>query len=71
MITISPNLANTNLNSEFSICMFSIVPLQDDEDDEDYNQLNKDKTEPKPTKKKKVTSVFGLGYFGRFLNLFS
>lgn len=66
MMISSLNLANTNLN-----CMIPISPTKDDEDDEDYNKLNKDKAEPKPTKKKKVTSAFGLGFFGRFLNLFS
>lgn len=58
----------TNDFQTFDIFLF----LQDDDDDDDeYKDLDKDKSESKPVKKKKVTSSYGLGFLGRFFNLFT
>lgn len=44
---------------------------EDDDYENDYKDKDKETTEAKPVKKKKVTSAFGLGFLGRFFNLFS
>lgn len=55
--------------------IFDFINFQQDYDDE-YNEVKTEKnnvkpTEAKPAKKKKATSSFGFGYFGRFFNIFS
>lgn len=49
----------------------NILCLQDDDDDYSDEKADKDKTETKPSKKKKVTSSFGLDYLGRLFNFFA